>query len=387
MKKWKKAMSKSIRHIEEWGAKSSEKQNPEFEVKNTEAINEAFAELAGQGGVELRFGPGRYWTNAQVGIDGLGYVSSNITIRGNAFYPTSIHSINYDEPCMHFHGVGGIVMEDLTLIGGRQNLSLDGTLYTRIFRMLFSGGKSGNRHTEWGIQTRGGSNIEFNHCYFYHTHARGTDAAMIMSPHRLAFNNCLFGEDCGGVVQDNGNVFFNNCMIYGSKYLGNEPYVWTDLPNPNVSAFHPDTVPSAFLNLSNGRTNINGMIFQSHVPPSVFINLSNHYQMNINACMFNSPIPSDTFIGFVNVLNNTNDRLGLLVNGNSFHHFESLDPTKEAFILQEPANQPFHNCVVTNNIFASRPGATLLPLETTAPSLIDGNNGNIVNNAYRNNQG
>lgn len=399
--------SNCIRHVEEWGAVAVQPGTADDPLDgthkdtNTIAINQALAEMQNNNGGELRFGPGVYVTNGAVGFEMSTDTNVGITIRGCGYFPTRIASVNMAEPCVRFHTTGGnirgVIMENLTLRGGLHNLSLHRAAYNRFHNILFWGGRNNFEgelvSTAWGVHSYLGQQNQFNNCWFYETGAHNTDSALFLSSTNESLNNCTYGENGGGIVQRAGLITINGGTGYGAWYRGNNANKWLGLPLPNLEDgdLKIEAEDAAFFTSLGGTTIINGLQLS---PPEIFATLRSAYIFQMNNCHIRSgsspsaPIGSGRFKGFFNVIANNENRLALLLNGNTFHVRGNAQEGDTGYIIREDntlddGSREFKECIVANNILIANSNATMISLADSAPSLFYTENANIVSNTRK----
>lgn len=341
---------------------------------NVAAFRAAFAAalgniegLATDGGGVIYMGPGVYHTNDWVGYDLTVDLNVSVTLQGRGQI-SGIFSTNYSAACLKFSTTGGnirdLLVQDIMLRGGRESLQLYWCAYSNFNRIYFWGAKN------FALQNQFGAENVFFQCRFDET-AQGVngieaDAVFAYGAHDN-FQNCRFGEYCGGIVIGTGNLAISDSRFDGCKLRRGIYFDYSTNTEKDVAG-GPVSGPAYYLSRPAAITLSGGKVLLSNCTGTSvarFILAFRGYELTMTGGRYQT----DTgFVGFIDVWPNgvvdSSIDLVLNINGPTFV-FEGLS----GYLISDAENALHHSTVQAQIITTAE--AAMTPLSQSAPSLLN----------------
>jgi len=309
-------------HVDDFGAVSlplgTDRDAAQVTIRtgNVTAFNAAIAAArAHPNGGQVTFGPGVYLTNNPIGLDVHADTNVNLVFQGTSQYDI-IQSNNLSLPCIRFHTDSGnlrnLTMRDFTVRGGREGISLTWVAYSRFERIWFWGSAN------VGLQNHAGNGNVFAFCRFDES-AQGTsngteaEAAHFISCED-SVSHCNFGEYCGGLILNGGDMAVDNCLFHDCKYRGRDFHDYLAGVDVAIAAPFMNAIAASIVcwqgsaSLSQIRGNCIGR----------FISTFRAYELVISGSRFQTDQGSNTFIGFINLVKSGGTECALNVGSSTF---------------------------------------------------------------------
>lgn len=363
-------MQRGKRHIEDFGAIAidwgADRDQPAAAMRtaNRLAILAAIAWVLGSpNGGEIEAGPGVYLTNGFTGIDTDQDLNVNLVLRGVGSN-TLIQSNNLEESTLGFRTTGGnlrnILVENLTIRGGREGLSLLWVAYST-FRNLWCWGSK-----NFALQNEAGNGNLFHKVRFDES-AQGTsngtlaDAALFIACEDT-LSDCNLGEFSGGLILDGGSCVVDGGIIHDCTTRRAVWHSYTDNTDHDLSA---TLLPmAASIIVWQGSAVIQGINGNTRTR---FVTAFRAYELVINGIRMQTEQGGVGFTGFVNVITGGGTKLALNISGCSFVWIGNAS----GYFIADP-DQALDHAMVSAQLTVYA-GSSITPLGTSAPALLNPN--------------
>lgn len=376
-----RSMSQGQRHVSDFGAvslpKGSDRDQPAVALRtaNVKALQAAFDWVLTSGGATLLIGPGIYLTNGAVGYSLSIDVNVGLVLKGLGAF-TLIQSNNYNEPALRFHTSGGniraLLVEDLTIRGGREGLSLVWAAYNRFNRVWFWGSKN------FGLQDEAGNGNYYDDCRFDESAqgiGNGTEAdACLFVSCENTLSRCNLGEYAGGVIFNGGvstiegGTLFHDCVYRGRDYF-------SYLLGKTVSISATFLPLKASVILWDGSAVLNGLHGNFN---HRFLTCFRAYDVIVAGSRLQTLTTPTPFVSFIEVVTAGGVELALNVQSSTFVW---LGSNSGAFVKDDGS---LHDALIQAQLEVY-PGSTVTPLSSSAPALLNpsGQNNLVMLSTFR----